>query len=257
MKKLLILTAILAIGAVSSHAVLIEVSEASNTDKTGNGSGNGWASTDGGVTTNAAYAVSTQIIDGSASGSTLGYTISGLTIDGTGTGDDSVIINFSVAAMNAGSLSVIDTAADQKNTGWLAPTGTTLNGNEDSLTITFDSLSVLLNGSADATYTAASSFDGFTGVALGSWNADNHIGTVNGVQTVGGINIIDLTGTAGADTSLLATFTVVDGASDNDAGSWRPEAWDFQVTAIPEPATLGMVVAVGAGILFIRRRLHI
>lgn len=72
-----------------------------------------------------------------------------------------------------------------------------------------------------------------------------------------------------ADNWLLCTWNISDvGAANitniridflgNDANAGKNMEVDYvQLYAIPEPATLGMVAAVGAGVLFIRRRFMI
>ncbi len=91
----------------------------------------------------------------------------------------------------------------------------------------------------------------FAGVYIGNWKTAS-AGTLNGQAITGGNSGGDLAG----GQNVLSTFAdsvgvecTVDRLSINGV--------DLQVTAIPEPASLGLIAAFGGGILFIRRRFMI
>ncbi len=91
----------------------------------------------------------------------------------------------------------------------------------------------------------------FAGVYIGNWKTAS-AGTLNGQAITGGNSGGDLAG----GQNVLSTFAdsvgvecTVDRLSINGV--------DLQVTAIPEPASLGLIAVFCGGILFIRRRFMI
>ena len=63
-------------------------------------------------------------------------------------------------------------------------------------------------------------------------------------------------GAVAADTTDIQSVGYYSaGSNGTGALNWTgSKVINFEVTAIPEPATLGLVVAMGGGLLFIRRR---
>ncbi len=258
MKKLVLATAILAIGAVVAQAAVIEMNRFSNSDHSSPDQGSfpatGWVSTDGGTTTNATavYDVSTFITDDVASPQPLAYTVTGLDIDGVGGENDQIVVNFIVSGVGGNLQTKWDTSGTPQPgaAGWLSAGGVTLNVSGEYVQFDFASLSVDLNG---GTGNGSGTFDGFSEAGIGAFNSVGETAVANGLAleyVADGSKVIDLTG-GGLDSNLQVIYDTSLGA----VGAWRPEAWSFQVTAIPEPATLGLVMAFGGGILFIRRKL--
>ncbi len=237
MKKLVLTTAILAIGAVAAQAdVFIN-------DITGvaNASNKGSAEVGTVVTTK-------LIVDNDPSGTTMIVTLSDLNLDDQGgLANDSIALTFT-ATTDGGTLQTSGSTA----AGWLSSGGNTMNLGSyvefayTSAAITADDLTGI---SVD--------FLGFTSLQMGSWGNGNSA-IVNGVaySTSDGVENknIDLT-TDGNTLNLTHVKT------EGNSGGTRPENYDLQleitapVTNIPEPATLGMVAAFGGAVLFIRRRL--
>jgi hypothetical protein len=257
MKKVLLITAILALGAVAAQATVIELNRFSNTDHSSPGfdgsfPATGWISTDGGSTTNATavYDVSTFVADDVASPAPLAYTVTGLDIDGVGGANDQVVVNFTVNT-DGQNLQTVWSGTEPQNAGWLSSGGTTLNANGEYVQFDFASMSVDLNG---GTGNGSGTFDGFSAVSFGSFTVAGEVGVANGLTlALADGKDLDLTA-GGLDSNLQMVY---DTAQGSVGGGYRPEAWSFQVTVIPEPATLGMVLVIGAGLLFIRKRFMI
>lgn len=184
---------------------------------------------------------------------TLTHTVSGLTIDGHGLANDSVVLNFTITT-DGQNIQTSGTSA----AGWFSSGATTLNGNGEFVQIDYASMTVTLSGGGA---TATESFIGFTGVSFGSWAA-GHTATANGLsitfddQIVDDNRFLDLSG-GGADPSLKTLFDTAanNGSGTDAAGSWRPEGWDFQfeVTAVPEPSSTALI-GLGGLALILRRR---
>lgn len=150
------------------------------------------------------------------------------------------------------------TAGDQAFTFDLTLSGTLGGGTTG---IDFNSQRPLLNGDTSGTLTksvvvAISDvqgnvvFDGFSAVdRYDNKGGDNW--DVNG-------EIISATGNNVALAALITGPMTITAVDDTDNSNTRFEGFDANFTStIPEPATLGMVAAFGAGILFIRRRFMI
>ncbi len=96
---------------------------------------------------------------------------------------------------------------------------------------------------------------GVTGTANGSTLNSRAVGTGNYWSQ--GVDV-DLSGLS-VDAGATATFSMVvtwDGTTAPDDPTWHKAVTydNFAVTAIPEPATLGLVAAFGGAVLFIRRK---
>jgi hypothetical protein len=228
MRKRLLATAFLAMGAVSSQALEITVTGAANSTAKG-------TSSEGTLTT----IVADLIVDNVSSNGTLGHTITGLSLDTTGAGNDSVRIEFYV---NGDGNQILQTSGTG-SAGWLSPGGTTLNANGEYIQLSNTLVRVDLNGVPGS---GSGSFVGFTKVAFGSWNADgSHVATANGLATPadGSEKILVLP----SDPTLKTWFdtTANTGAPRDAAGSWRPEGWDFVIdvvqSGIAETAFTGAV----------------
>ena len=172
------------------------------------------------------------------------FTYANVDLDGGGLANDTLTFDvrwefFEGSLRPGGSQISLGTATngaiDALSTGWEALDGS---WNRDTLKFTVENVSL----TADAGYTA--SFDGFKRMWV----------TAGSLYYVG----------EGADTDLYATsFTVGGGNLFFDRtetllltpySSERNRSLGGDFTIIPEPATLGLISAVGGGLLFIRRR---
>ena len=184
---------------------------------------------------------------------TMSYKVTGLTLDSVGTADDE--ITFELGLLGTGDNTVNGIAGD-KNAYFAVASDNggddTLLENDEGLTISYAGATVTLG--AGATETASIAFDGFTGFS--AWNFTPGSESFNVSGTVASDATAQTVAANGGAYSLLATedvFTI-----EGNVGSSRYSRFLTGVTVtttIPEPATLGLVVASGAGILFIRRRL--
>ena len=184
------------------------------------------------------------------------YTISGLTLDGVGSADDSITLQFSISAATGGTPILTFTDDFGVDGG-----GTQINAGE-TLAFAFTSGSVLLNAGGDGGMNVL--FDGFSAM------------DANNIATVGneGFNLTFNSSTTTRNTSdpisfggLFSTFQVagITAAQFNTAlsrtdgidSAFSINAFDFRVTvAVPEPshASLLMLSALG---LFRRRRMSL
>lgn len=238
MKKIVLTTAILAIGAVAAQAGMFTNDIA------------GVANNVNGADATVGTALTTTLItDNTAPPQTLVVTLSDLNLDDTGgLANDSIALTFT-ATGDGQNLQTSGTGA----AGWLSSGGTTLNADGEFVAFTYTSMTI----TADDMTGVSASFLGFTEVTMGSW-AGGHISDVNGTAYpyIDGVQnkFIELANVASVTTGYFTT--------SGSAGSFRPENYNFQIEIdapvdnIPEPATLGMVAAFGGAILFIRRRVR-
>ena len=112
-----------------------------------------------------------------------------------------------------------------------------INDSGDFVTFDFSSLSVLIDGSVDTAATAASSVRGFDRVGFSGWDA-GETNIVNGVEGTSSFQTFSFTNTV---------------AVTHGSGDYRPANWYFQVEAIPEPATLGLIGVCGISLMLVRR----
>ncbi len=100
-----------------------------------------------------------------------------------------------------------------------------------------------------AAYTTNSANDGFTLFLSFSDNGENDAGV--SVATTGLETELAYTGTVGYSYDTLADAV---SANVSAQGGGAFDLASYSITAIPEPATLGLVAAFGGAVLFIRRR---
>ncbi len=178
-------------------------------------------------------AVTSPVVDG-ASGQSLIYQISGLTIDGTGSGDDTVDLTFSVTT---------DGQAVNHTGGDLSSGGVWMNGIGEYAQVAFNSISVNLSGGSGNGF---GSFVGFTELTATSFDAGDVV-EVNGVTQ-------NFDGGASSPFAIPnASFVKLEQTIVAD--TVRVNNWDFQFNAsvIPEPSVLGLL-GLGAGVLYSARR---
>jgi hypothetical protein len=163
----------------------------------------------------------------------ISFTVTGLNIDGVGANDDSAIISFQVSGTPR-----TDGGTNYGFDGYGANNEWGINSNTDpinvnrrrintgeSLTVTFTSASLLLNGAATTAYDI--SFDGFD----------------TGTSTT----------TAAAEISTTATSITFDSQPNNRNFSVKNTASDFTITAVPEPSSAALL-GLGGLALILRRR---
>ncbi|NWK55808.1 sulfatase-like hydrolase/transferase [Verrucomicrobiaceae bacterium N1E253] len=217
------LSALILISLIPSlSAETITISGAANTSSTN----------DQGSASSGTLTCTTLVADntsGTAPGQIQQFTISGLDLNNSGGSNDSVAINFRVTG--SGNLQT-----NTSGTGWLSPGGTSLNGNGDEMTVTYESMSVNLDG---GTGNGSGSFSGFSAITMGNWDNVNDTATINGEQfSYSGTTNETLPLTDTTQSSLSFSYTTADG----DSGAWRPLGSHFTIEvnsappASPEPA---------------------
>jgi hypothetical protein len=193
-------------------------------------------------------------------GQILAYTLTGLNIDGSGGFNDSVVVNFLVTGDSQNLQTVVTGSNLPKNSGWLSSGAPKLDANGEFVLISNTGVTVNLNGGFD---NGTGTWGGFTAASVGGFGAtdgglhdealfngilrthvddntskDFDLTVANATYDIGGGNT--------NDTSLLADFDTAAGA----AGDWRPEAWSFEITAVPEPSSYALL----AGLTFPERK---
>lgn len=166
----------------------------------------------------------------------LSYTVSGLTIDGDGSNNDTVTFTFAVSPtggsgpitwdQNDGGIREFD-----YNTG-------TFGGGEG---ITFGAITVSGTSSSGAAYTLSSA--SYTEVTARRW------GSGDSLTIAGDVTNTTITHPVGPevslnDTSFTATAT---------GGTWNLTDVDFSVTVIPEPGTFALLAGL-TGLVFVMLR---
>jgi len=217
--------------ASQGAATLINVDDANNT--TGGSASLGTLSLSTGVLNNATNA-------------TLGYTVTGLDLDGIGGNNDEVDINFLVSSSSGN----ITTRGLVGGTGPEFGTtdganGSWLNGNNSNLEITFSDISANLNG---GTNNGWAEFNGFYELDLSNWTSAGEEVNINGV-----LNTFD-----GGDTSpfaisgnTLAIDLEPDGQSTTQI---RLRDWSFSFSAVPEPSSTALLGLGGLALMLRRKR---
>lgn len=168
------------------------------------------------------------------------YTVSGLTIDGTGTADDSVDITFSFSSGTTTGVYGINWQGSVSVGGsWVT--------NQRTLTLAYDSISVNLSGGTD---NGAGTFLVISEYTINSWNAGDE-------ATLNGASLNYDTGDTDAATAFSpgvnsVALTHVDHVG---AGSFRFNSFDFafEADAVPEPSSTALL-GLGGLALILRRR---
>ncbi len=255
MKQLVVLSAIFAIGTVATEAAVIQMNRFSNTDHNSPVTdtqypAKGWVSTDGGASTNASavYDVSTFVTNDVALSHPLAYTVTGLDIDGVGGANDKIVVKFTVTGVG-GNLQTSWGNSEPNNAGWLSAGDLTLDADGEYVQFDYVSMSVDLNG---GTGNGSGTFNGFSAVEIGAFEGGD-TAVANGITLAysSGSKTIDLT-PGGLDSNLQVIY---DSAQGSTGAGYRAADWSFEVEAIPEPASMGLIMAFGGAIFFIRRKL--
>jgi hypothetical protein len=161
--------------ASQGAATLINVDDANN----------GTGVDQGGTASLGTLSLSTQIPNFS-NNATLGYTVTGLDLDGIGGNDDEVVINF-LATSSTGNINTRPLSGTNAQLGTSdGANGSFLNGDSSNLEITFSDISVNLNGGSNNGWAA---FNGFYELNLSSFSTAGEETNINGVlYTVDGGN---------------------------------------------------------------------
>lgn len=179
-----------------------------------------------------------------ASPITLGVTWSGLNLDGIGGANDSITFDYIVTTSRDNFATTLDTRAG--TAGW-GVDGYNIATTDDLFRLSLANVAV----SDDAGGSIV--FDGFSQMNV----RVNTLGTDMSVNVNGG-TAVDIVNAAVGDFYAinfdLNTVATLGVPSFTD-GNVRFTASDLQFSyTIPEPATMGLVAAMGGGLLFIRRR---
>ncbi|MCB1225078.1 MAG: hypothetical protein KDK99_04635 [Verrucomicrobiales bacterium] len=208
--------------------------------------------------TGATSSVGSVVADnGSLASGQMSYTISGLTLDGTGSADDSIMLTFSIsAAIGSPALSFTSEFGDSGNSS------NQINSTE-SLTFSFASGSVTLGGGGSGGLGVG--FDGFSTVDPNQISTTGNEGfqlTVNGNTTAHNSTApIDLGGLYSSFTVAgitAAQFNTLFSSSSGLDSLFTVADYDFQVTvgSVPEPSrTMLATVALGTVLLHRRRKI--
>lgn len=184
--------------------------------------------------------------DGTGAGQAQQFTISDLDLNGSGGANDSIVVNFIVTSSNE----ILTSGSSAA--GWLAGgTGNNMDTDGESLTITFSSVLVNLDG---GTGNGAGSFLGFTGVTMGSWDYDELNGLPEDQATINGIQYAS---TADNETLTIPSSNAISLLYDtgsSDFGSWRHLGSSFSVEVVPEPSSSLMVGIAALGLMIRRKR---
>ena len=192
--------------------------------------------------------ISTQLAASNGSSAPMGYTITGLDLDGMGGTNDSVVINFLVTSSN-GTINARPTGTGSGDLGELATNdagnnGSWLNSNNANLEISFTDISANLNGGSNNGWAA---FNGFYELNLNSWGGTDET-NINGVfydASLGDTTPFAISG------DTLAIDLEPDGASTTQ---FRLRDWSFSFSAVPEPSSTALLGLGGLALMLRRKR---
>ena len=217
--------------ASQGAATLINVDDANNTT--------------GGTATLGTLSLSTGVLS-NTNNATLGYTVTGLDLDGIGGNNDEVDINFLVSSSSGN----INTRPLSGGTGpELATTdganGSWLNGDSSNLEITFSDITANLNGGSNNGW---AEFNGFYELNLSNWTSAGEEVNINGV-----LNTFD-----GGDTNPFAisgNTLAIDLEPDGESTTqFRLRNWSFSFSAVPEPSSTALLGLGGLALMLRRKR---
>lgn len=224
--------AMLAMAAISAQAALVDVTGAKQNS--------------GGVASSGTSSIVSAFSDNVAASGQIVYSISGLSLDGIGVSNDTVTVTVSVTGFDASTNNVQILRA---NKGRISYGDDKLRITDVGDQINFTSIAVTdvsLNGSTDAAWTADSTA-AYTGINLGGVSSTYTRADVNGVEY------------ANIATNPVSFYCDIPDATYINTelleGKYRVDVFDFQVNAIPEPNTIGMLSMSAVGLIALRRRL--
>ena len=218
--------------ASQGAATLINVDDANN----------GTGVDQGGTASLGTLSLSTQIPNFS-NNATLGYTVTGLDLDGIGGNDDEVVINF-LATSSTGNINTRPLSGTNAQLGTSdGANGSFLNGDSSNLEITFSDISVNLNGGSNNGWAA---FNGFYELNLSSFSTAGEETNINGdLYTVDGGNSNPF--------AISGNTLAIDLEPDGEATTaFRLANWSFSFSAVPEPSSTALL-GLG-GLAFALRR---
>ena len=188
-----------------------------------------------------------NVVDG-AGPQNLTFTISGLTIDDTGIGDDNVQITFVANAFDATDTPIdIESGADNSSQGFFSAGGVWLR-NQRYVTLAFSSMTVNLSGGTDNGF---GDFLGFTNITMDSW------GTGDEAVINGDFVEFDSGDFTDGEFTLANTQSFQLETQNTGLGTdFRARDWDFElsVSAVPEPSSTALLVLGGLALALRRRR---
>lgn len=175
------------------------------------------------------------VVNGSPSGSPITYNISGLTIDSTGVGNDSIDITFTVTT---GGLPIRAGRSNATPFGWLSESVGWLNAPGRLIRVDFSNLSVNLNG---GTGNGSGEFLGFTSLSLQEWDANDEQALINGVlKSV-------LRGDTNPFPIANENYVSVEYVAGAEAATFRVNNWDFQVL-VDDSTPFDLTIAPGTNV---------
>lgn len=185
-------------------------------------------------------AVTTAVVDSVDGPQTLIQTISGLTLDDTGTGDDSVDITFT--ATDTTGANAIRT---NPTVGFLSSGGVRLNQPGEFIQLAYTDMSVNVSGGTDNGF---GEFLGFTQLYIGTWAVGDEA-LVNGISKT-------FDGGDGSPISVSGNTLKLEHVLDPDTQGFRMEEWSFQlsVSAVPEPSSTALLGLGGLAFMLRRKR---
>lgn len=176
-------------------------------------------------------------IAGGTASESFSYTISGLTLDASGTADDSVDVGFTISS-TGGNVNIIGWQGSVSVGGaWMSA--------DDVLTIAYSAMSVNLNG---GTNNGSGEFLGISSYKINGWGAGEEA-SVNGdnISFDGGDpNTYSFSPT----TESVAFAFVADGP---DPGAFRFDSFSFAFS-VPEPSSSVLGALAGLSLLLRRQR---
>ncbi|MFC4991479.1 sulfatase-like hydrolase/transferase [Rubritalea tangerina] len=193
----------------TANALELQINAAANTTNAGNQ----------GTSSLGTLTCSTPVADNSAAtapGQIQQFTISNIDVNNNGGNNDNVIITFRITGSG-------NVQTNTSGSGWLSPGSNALSNNGQSLTISFESIQVNLDG---GTNNGSASFQGFSAVTMGNWDNASDTATINGQQFTYN-NIVNETLTLSNQNQNSLTFSYQ--TASGDSGSWRPLGTHFSI----------------------------
>jgi hypothetical protein len=175
----------------------------------------------------------------------LTFTISGLTIDNIGSGDDNVQITFVANAFDDTDTPIdIESGANNSSQGFFSAGGVWLR-NQRYVTLEFSSMTVNLSGGMD---NGRSAFLGFTNLTVQSWGTGDE-------AVINGTNVEFDSGdfTDGQFTLANTQSFRLETQNVGTGTDFRAQDWDF-VFAVPEPSSTALIGLGGLALALRRRR---
>ena len=194
-----------------------------------------------GTVSEGTIAVTTAVVDAVDGPQTLVHTISGLTLDDVGAGDDSVDITFTATDTPGG-----NTIRTNTTVGHLSSGGARLNAAGEYIQLAFTDMSVNVSGGTDNGF---GEFLGFTELYIGTGWVSGDEALVNGVSYA-----FDTPGQDSSVVDVSGDTLKLEYVATGDIG-FRMQDWSFElsVSAVPEPSSTALS-GLGLSSMLLRRR---